>query len=163
MSNVPEYVIDQQFDAPRAKVWRAWTEAEPLSEWYGPGVETIIHELDVRAGGRWRNEMRWGENSMFSQMSYTEVVEGERLVWHHESTDSDWNVTPNPMMPDWPVTLLTTVTFKDHEGGTKVRLSQLPLNATEAQCESFAATMAGMDKGWGSGFEILAKVLDSLD
>jgi uncharacterized protein YndB with AHSA1/START domain len=162
MTNLPEYVIDQTFNAPRATVWRAWTEAEPLAEWYGPGVETVIHALDVRAGGHWRNEMRWGENSMFSQMSYTEVVEGEKLVWLHESTDADWTAAPNPMMPEWPVTLLTTVTFKDHEGGTKVRLSQILHNATEAQCASFAATMAGMDKGWGSGFKILEKVLGVL-
>ena len=46
MSDLPEYVLERVFDAPRELVWRTWTEPALLSRWYGPGVETIVHKLD---------------------------------------------------------------------------------------------------------------------
>ncbi|MEM8916836.1 MAG: SRPBCC domain-containing protein, partial [Pseudomonadota bacterium] len=99
MSDLPEFVTEREFDAPRASVWRAWTDPELLARWYGPGVETIIHKFDLRPGGLWLNEMKWGEKSDLSRMDFTEVVPTERIVWHHSSTDADWNIISNPMMP----------------------------------------------------------------
>jgi uncharacterized protein YndB with AHSA1/START domain len=57
MSDLPEYILDRTFDAPRELVWRAWTPSELLSRWYGPGVDTIIHKFDLRPGGEWLIEM----------------------------------------------------------------------------------------------------------
>ena len=65
MSELPTYILEREFDAPRELVWRTWTEAELLSHWYGPGVETVIHKLDVTPGGVWLNEMKWGGNSNY--------------------------------------------------------------------------------------------------
>ena len=48
-----EYVVEREFDASREMVWRAWTDPELLARWYGPGVETIIHEFDLKPGGSW--------------------------------------------------------------------------------------------------------------
>ncbi len=70
MSELPEYILDRIFDAPRELVWRAWTDPELLHRWYGPGVETIIHEFDLKPGGSWLNEMKWGGNSDFSKMVF---------------------------------------------------------------------------------------------
>ena len=50
MSELPEYVLDRIFDAPRPLVWRAWTDPQLLARWYGPGVETIIH-TDISRDG----------------------------------------------------------------------------------------------------------------
>ena len=67
------------------------------------------------------------------------------------------------MMADWPRVLLTTVTFEDMGDQTNVRLSQVPLEATDAEIACFAATMAGMDKkGWGSGYAILDEMFVEL-
>jgi len=63
MSDLPEYILDRVFDAPREMVWRAWTDPELLSRWYGPGVETIIHKFDLKPGGVWLNEMKMGDKS----------------------------------------------------------------------------------------------------
>jgi len=105
------------------------------------------------------NEMKWGEKSDFSKMTFQEIVPGEKLVWHHCSTDQNWNVQANPMMPDWPTTLLTTVTFSKNGDKTEVRLSQIPLDATEAEIACFTNMMAGMSKGWGGGFAIIEEML----
>jgi uncharacterized protein YndB with AHSA1/START domain len=163
MSELPEYKLDRIFDAPRELVWRAWTDPELLHRWYGPGAETIIHEFDLKPGGMWLNEMKWGGNSNFQKVVFQEVTPPEKMVWHHfSSTDSDWNNIANPMMADWPRLLLTTVTFEDMGDKTNVRLSQLPLEATDAEIACFAEAMANMDKGWGSGYAIMDELFVEL-
>lgn len=159
MTDLPTYTITRAFAAPRATVWRVWTTPDLLARWYGPGVETIIHEFDLRAGGVWRNEMLMRGNSMRSKMSFTEVIPGEKMVWEHASTDHDWNIAPSPMMPDWPRVLYTVVTFDEADGQTTVTLTQTPMNATEAEIACFAKMMAGMDNGWGSGYKIIDEML----
>jgi uncharacterized protein YndB with AHSA1/START domain len=59
MSDIPTYVLERMFDAPRALVWQIWTDPKLLQRWYGPNVETIIHQFDLRPGGAWLNEMKW--------------------------------------------------------------------------------------------------------
>ncbi len=63
------------------------------------------------------------------------------------------------MMPNWPLILLTTVTFKEIAGSTSVRLSQTPMDANTAEIACFAEAMANMDKGWGSGFNAIEEIL----
>ena len=163
MSELPEYAIDRLFDAPRDLVWRAWTDPELLSRWYGPGVETIIHEFNLNPGGFWLNEMKWGDNSMFSKVEFLEVTAPSLLLWHHYScTDADGNNMQNPMMPNWPAVLLTAVTFQEVDGKTSVRLTQVPHEATDTEIACFTEMMANMDKGWGAGFSTMDELLTEL-
>ena len=162
MSELPTYVLEREFDAPAELVWKTWTDAELLPRWYGPRVETIIHQLEVRPGGLWLNEMKWDGNSNYQRVEYTEVSPPNRLVWLHSMSDADWNVIANPMMPDWPLVLLTTVTFEETDSRTKMRLTWVPHEASEAEIKCFAAAIGGMDKGWGAGMELLAELLAEL-
>ena len=94
MRELPEFILDRSFDVRRELVWRAWTDPEVLHRWYGPGVETIIHKFDLKPGGLWLNEMKWGGKSNFQKVVFQDVTPPSRLVWHHHSsTDSDWNDT----------------------------------------------------------------------
>ncbi len=162
MSDLPTYVLEREFEAPRELVWKAWTDPSLLTRWYGPNVETIVHQHDLTPGGLWLGEMRWGGNSSFERVEFTEVVALERLVWLHSVADADWNVIANPRMPDWPRVLLTTVTFAEAGAKTALRLTWVPHNATEAEVECFAGALAGMDKGWGAGMDLLAELLAEL-
>ena len=65
-------------------------------------------------------------------------------------------------MPDWPRVLLTTVTFEEDGVQTKLRLTWVPHDSSEAEIACFAAAMDGMDKGWGAGMELLAELLAEL-
>jgi len=162
MSELPTYVLEREFEAPAELVWKTWTDAELLPRWYGPRVETIIHHLEVKPGGLWLNEMKWDGNSNYQRVEYTEVLPPKRLVWLHSMSDADWNVVANPMMPDWPLVLLTTVTFEEAGGRTKMRLTWVPHEASEAELTCFAAAIGGMDKGWGAGMELLTELLAEL-
>lgn len=162
MSKLPEFVLDRQFDAPRALVWRAWTDPELLQRWYGPGVDTVIHKFELEPEGVWLNEMKMKNGSNYQKMVFKEVLEPEKLVWHHCSADEDWNVAANPMMPDWPRILLTTVSFEERGGQTHVRLTQVPLDATDAEIACFEKMKDGMSGGWGSGYAIIDEMLAAM-
>lgn len=54
-----EITITRMFDAPRAVVFRAWTDAGQLAQWWGPkGFTNPVCEIDVRVGGAIRIHMR---------------------------------------------------------------------------------------------------------
>ena len=160
--NTVAFKMTREFDAPKDLVWRAWTEADLVQRWYGPGVETVIHEFEVRPGGLWLNEMRMGERSMNHRMEFTEVSPTDRLVFLMSNADENWNVTANPMMPDWPRTLLTTVTLEDRDGGAFLTLNWDPHEATDAERAAFAAAASDFNKGWGAGMNIIEEILTEL-
>ena len=74
MSDLPIYVLERVFDAPRELVWKTWTDPQLLTRWYGPNVETIVHRLELKPGGLWLVEMKWGGNSMYQRVEYTDVT-----------------------------------------------------------------------------------------
>ena len=162
MGDVPTYVLERVFDAPRELAWRAWTEPDLVARWYGPNVETINHRHELKPGGVWLCEMRWGGNSHYQKAEFTEVSAPERLVWLHSNTDAEWNVAPSPMMPNWPLVLLTTVTFAQEEGHTRMRLTWAPHEASEAELAAFGSALGGLDRGWGAGMELLKGLLAEL-
>lgn len=162
MSNLPTYVLERSFTAPRELVWRAWTDEKLFARWYGPNIETIIHQQDLRVGGVCRVEMRMGGGSNYQTLTYLEIMPPSRLVFLNSNADHTWNVAANARMPDWPRALLTTVTFEQNVTKTKLRLEWTPHEATEAEIACFAAAMDNMGMGWGAGMDVLATMLAEL-
>jgi len=103
-----------------------------------------------------------GARSSYLRAEYKEVVEPERLVCLMANADAQWNIAPNPMMPDWPRVLLTTVTFEEARTQTRMRLTWTPHEASKAEIACFAAAMDNMDKGWGAGMRLLEELLVEL-
>jgi len=162
MAEQPIYVLERLFAASPETVWRTWTEPDLLAQWYGPGVETVIHKLDVRPGGEWLNEMRMKAQSGFQRAEYVEVAPPSRLVMVQSNTDADWNVMANPGMPDWPRMMLLEVTFEAAGEGTQMRLVWSPHEASEAEIACFAGAVAQMGGGWEAGMAALEKVLETI-
>jgi uncharacterized protein YndB with AHSA1/START domain len=76
--------ITRSFAAPRAIVWKFWTEPERLAEWFGPtGVHTPLANIDVDLveGGHWNLGMSDDTTDEIYPLSATvvTVVEGEYL------------------------------------------------------------------------------------
>ncbi|MEC8195338.1 MAG: hypothetical protein VX228_03220 [Pseudomonadota bacterium] len=57
MSDLPTYMYKRTFEGTLGQIWQAFSDPKLLSVWYGPGVETVIHEFDLRPGGRWLNSL----------------------------------------------------------------------------------------------------------
>jgi uncharacterized protein YndB with AHSA1/START domain len=75
----------RNFRAPLELVYRMWTEAEHIAQWWGPrGFTTTIHMMDVRPGGEWRFIMHSSDGRDFpNHYIYEEVVPEQRLVMNH--------------------------------------------------------------------------------
>ena len=59
-----ELTLTRTFNAPRDLVFRAWTDPELLSQWWGPnGVTTPVCEVDAVIGGKLNIVMLAGEES----------------------------------------------------------------------------------------------------
>src|ERR1700730_16992766 len=54
-----ELGITRVFDAPRALVFKVWTDPRHAKNWWGPRDCPATHlEMDVRPGGAWRGRLR---------------------------------------------------------------------------------------------------------
>ena len=57
-----EVIIERVIDAPREKVWQAWTDSEMLKLWWGPNNVTIPEcEVNLKVGGKFYIVMEAGE------------------------------------------------------------------------------------------------------
>jgi uncharacterized protein YndB with AHSA1/START domain len=84
--------ITRIFNAPRELVWKAWTDPEHISNWWGPrGFTTTTSEFDLRPKGVWRFVMHGPDGTDFlNKVVFKEVNEPEKLAYEH-SGDGDTN------------------------------------------------------------------------
>jgi uncharacterized protein YndB with AHSA1/START domain len=145
-----EVIITRLFNAPRALVFQAWTDPQHLARWWGPkGFSNPVCEADVRPGGAWRIVMRGPDGTEYPGGGvYHEIVVPERLVF----TNIAWDRGGKPILDG-----LTTVTFAEHGGGTK-----LVLQTRATGLVSYAAQMLeGMEAGWTQSLERLEALVQS--
>jgi len=107
----PSLTIKRRFNAPPAKVFSAWTDAQKVKRWMGPGeVQVLSAETDARTGGRYHWVMKApnGEEHDVSGV-YREVVPNEKLVftWAWKSTPERESVVTLTFKPDGTGTLMT--------------------------------------------------------
>ena len=64
------FEIARVFDARRDRVWKAWTEAERLKQWWGPAGFTVhTCKVDLRPGGVFRDGMKQGWTGTMDQFA----------------------------------------------------------------------------------------------
>jgi len=104
-------VVTRWFDAPARLVFEAWSDPELFRRWWVPkslGMTLHACEMDVRTGGTYR--LNFGEGMDFFGR-YIEVVPPSRIVWTNEEAGENGSVT--------------TVTFEEHDGRTRLVMSEL--------------------------------------
>ena len=82
-----EFVHSRLVDAPRERVFRAFSDPLHLARWWGPkGFTSTFHEFDLRPGGAWRFVMHGPDGADYPNESvFVEVVAPERIVFEHVS------------------------------------------------------------------------------
>lgn len=147
-------VITRLFDAPRERVWHAWTDPARIAAWWGPeGFTTRVESLDLRPGGRWHYVMTGPDGTDYPVNGvYREVVVPELLVTSDDFGDGYTAESPN----DLPTGMIVTVRFDPVEGG-KTRLT---LRIEHRSVEEMAKHEAmGVVAGWESTFRELDRFL----
>lgn len=159
-----EFTFSRTFDAPRERVWRAWTDAESLARWWGPKNATIrVLKLEFRPGGMFHYTMAFQPgHEMYGRFIYREIVAPERIVFVISFSDAAGGITraPFPQLKDlWPLEVLNTVTFTEQGGKTTIALRGSPIDATEDERAMFAANADSMRQGFGGTFDQLTGFL----
>lgn len=160
-SAVAPFQISRSYDAPRDRVWQAWTQPERLKHWWGPrGFTVHTCKVDLRPGGTFLYGMRAPDGSeVWGKFVYREIKAPERLVFVVSFSDPQAGVTRHPFSPDWPQYLLSTVEFTEAGGKTKVAVSWVPVDATETEMRTFDEGRESMKMGWGGTLEQLKDYL----
>ncbi len=123
----PGIVTTRIIDAPRQRVFEAWTRPEHLMRWWAPkGCTTPFCTVDLRVGGVFHYCMRLPEGrDIWGIGIFREIVAPERIVYTDAFADANGNPVPPALYgfsEGHPSETLVTVTFAENEGGTKLTL-----------------------------------------
>lgn len=140
-----ELTITRVIDAPRERVFRAWTEPRQMAQWWGPnGFTNPICEMDARPGGAIRIVMRAPDGVDYPMSGvFREIVEPARLVFAGAAEDGEGN----PLL-EW----VSTVTCADHGGETRLTVQENAVALTDVGVRM----LEGMEPG-------LLQTLDRLE
>lgn len=118
-----QLVFERTFDAPKERVFDAFTSADALAQWWGPrGWETTTKELSVEPGGRWHYGMKCVDESQgdwFGQTSWGlsvyETIDEPNGFTYTDYFSDELGVI-NESMPKTK----SEMVFETVEGGTKL-------------------------------------------
>ncbi len=154
--NEKELRIIRVFDAPRERVWKAWTDPERVKSWWGPRSFTApFAKIDLRVGGKYLCCMRSPDGKDYwSTGVYREIVPLQRIVATDSFADEKGNVVPAThygMGPDLPLEFVVTVTFEEYQGKTRLTLKHAGFpSGRDSEMAS---------QGWNESFDKLAETL----
>jgi uncharacterized protein YndB with AHSA1/START domain len=149
-----QILIEREFDAPRHLVYRAYTTPDLVKRWWHANRgEVISIDIDLRVGGKWRYVMTAcsGPEVAF-RGEYREIVPDERIV-----LTSFYEGVPEGVSED-SATTLTTVTFTEVDGRTRLRL----LIEAKSKMARDAIIESGMEDGLQDALDLLERLAASL-
>ncbi|MEO7100254.1 MAG: SRPBCC domain-containing protein [Luteolibacter sp.] len=161
-----EFVIMRTFDAPKAAVYRAWTDPALVAQWWGPDPFTCpVCEMDVRPGGAYRIVMRTPEGDFpfkgdFPIRGEFGEISPDRIVMIHDATEhpAEWHDMVDPNRGDNPNPagkMHQTATFSETNGRTTLTIR----TRFETPAIRHAMHKMGMSEGWSGSLDRLARLL----
>jgi len=145
--------ITRDLAAPRAAVWRCWTEVQLLKQWFCPKPWTVPEaDLDLRVGGRMNTTMAGPDGERFENVGiFLEVVPQARLVFTDAYTEG--------FVPRADSFMTAVVELSDTpDGGT--RLVWSARHPTAAKRDQHLAM--GFDAGWNAAADQLNALAQTL-
>jgi uncharacterized protein YndB with AHSA1/START domain len=134
-----ELVLTRLIDAPRERLYEAWTDPELLKRWFAPLPYTTPRaELDVRPGGATLVVMRDPQGNEYPNRGvYLEVVPNARLVVTDAFSEA-WQPSEKPFMT-------VILTFEEEDGKTRYTVRVRHWSTADRE----AHEQMGFHKGWG--------------
>jgi uncharacterized protein YndB with AHSA1/START domain len=151
-----ELRLERLLDAPRAKVWRCWTEPKLLEQWFAPpSWTTEVKTLELRPGGASHIVMRGPDGEEADGVAvFLEAVPEQRLVFTNAFAPG-WIPSGQPAI----VPFMTTIVEMSDEGG-KTRYVVRALHWTEEARKQHEER--GFHEGWGQTSGQLAALARTL-
>lgn len=143
-----EIEMSRVFNAPRALVWAAYTEPQHVANWWGlRSSTTIVDQMDVRPGGKWRYVQRGEDGSEYAfRGEYVEVAPPEKLAYTFE-----FEPMPGHVVTDYLI-------FEDL--GEQTRVTARSVFASKADRDGMIES--GMESGANESWDRLEELLQTL-
>lgn len=140
--------LTRTFNAPRERVFRAWTDPKEMKRWFCPeGFSTPAADVDLRVGGAYRIDMKSPEGKrIVHDGTYREIRPPEKLVFTWVLDDQDCEGSRG-----LDGGTLVTVALRDLQGSTELTLTHELLPTQEAR--------DGHEWGWSGCLDHLAGIL----
>ncbi len=139
-----EVTFSREFDAPRDRLFRAYTDPKQIVQWWGPRVlKTRVEKMEVKRGGTWRFTQTdpKGKEYGFSGV-YHSVKAPEEITWTFEYEPMPGHVS------------LQTATFEERGGRTLVKTHVIYQSVEERD-----AILKPMREGEAESMDRLAELL----
>jgi uncharacterized protein YndB with AHSA1/START domain len=138
--------IERIVNAPRSRVWRAFTDPEQIAQWWGRGNGVVIEKHEMHRGGHWRYVEHSDQGGHGFEGRYREVTPEERIVRTFE-----WDGMPGHV-------IIEAVSFEDlGDGRTKILITSLFHTSDERDGFAASGMEAGMNESFVALDELLAK------
>jgi uncharacterized protein YndB with AHSA1/START domain/predicted enzyme related to lactoylglutathione lyase len=145
-ATVPKLIIRRTFNAPRERVFAAWTDAQVLRAWFGPPGTTVTETaFDARAGGRYRLAMTSSGGEAFVVRGVvSEFRKPERLAFSFRWEEDDPNLERDTFV---------TIDFIDQGERTEMLFTH----------EGFSdeASRGRHEQGWNGSFDQLETAISA--
>jgi uncharacterized protein YndB with AHSA1/START domain len=135
------------FNAPRDRVWKAFTNPELVAQWWGRGNKVVLEKFEPKTGGRWRFVEHGPEGTNGFEGRYREVTPPGRIVQTFE-----WDGMPGHV-------IVETMTLEDLGDG-RTKLVNISLFHTPEERDGMLSS--GMEQGMNESYAALDRVLAAL-
>lgn len=146
-----EILITREFDAPRELVFKAVTDPNLVSQWWGPRyLSTVVDKMDVRPGGQWRFIQRDAEGNKYAFHGvYHEILAPERII---DTFEFDG-------LPETGHVAMETMKFEELPGGRTRFTTQ---SVFQSVADRDGALQSGMESGINDTHDRLAELLKKM-
>jgi uncharacterized protein YndB with AHSA1/START domain len=138
-----EIRTERIFNAPRDRVWQAFTDPAQVAQWWGRGNKLVIERMEVVRGGHWRFVEHGPEGVSGFEGRYREVTPKDRI-----SQTFEWDGMPGHV-------IVETVTFEDLGERTRIVTNSL-FHTTE---DRDGMLNSGMEQGMNESYAALDRLL----
>lgn len=146
-----DLTISRVIKAPRAALWKAWTERASFEQWWVPApARCKVVEMDLRPGGALVTQLSEDGGDFVPHLSgcYLALDEGERIVFTNALV-AGWRPAAQPFMT-------AIITLREHPQGTLYTAQVMHKDgADRAQHEKL-----GFHDGWGGVTAQLARLVE---
>jgi len=110
-------------DAPRDRVFKAFSDPKGLAVWWGPnGFTTTTHAMNFCEGGNWRYTMHGPDGTDYpNHVIYTKIDPPQSIAWDHHGD------------ADHPAEFKAVISFVSEGGKTRVTLRMILADARQRQ------------------------------
>jgi uncharacterized protein YndB with AHSA1/START domain len=150
------FTIERSFDAPRALVYRCYTEPRHMVHFWGPRDTTLVEcKIDLCVGGVWRVRWQHADGRSWGYSSVYLAIVPEQHIDYRDAPDG-WSFGLDGLPP---IELNSTIALAESNGRTIVTVT--------VRCRSVAARDDNVKRGFTGmvsiGNDRLAEYLTTLD